>query len=104
MNPTTDMTLAEPLVTAMRDRMITLTRTLSSWMQAQEPTLAEVEHQVVRLLKELGASLVAGLCALAAPAQPSPTIPCACGHAAAYQRQRSAQVTTLLGPMRFARS
>ena len=73
-------------------------------MQAQEPTLAEVEHHVVRLLKEVGASLVAGLCALAAPAQPSPTVPCACGHAAAYLRQRKAQVTTLLGPMRFARA
>ena len=104
MNPTTDGPPAEPLVTAMCDRMTTLTRTLSIWMQAQEPTLAEVEHHVVRLLKEVGASLVAGLCALAAPTQPTPTVPCACGHIAAYQRQRTAQVTTLLGPITVARS
>jgi Uncharacterised protein family (UPF0236) len=103
-NPTTDVPPAEHLITTMGDRMTTLTRTLSTWMQAQEPSLAEVEHQVVRLLKDVGASLVAGLCALATPAQPSATVPCACGHAAAYQRQRTAQVTTLLGPITFARA
>jgi hypothetical protein len=103
-NPTTDVPPAEPLVTAMGDRMTALTRTLSTWMHAQEPTLAEVEHHVVRLLKEVGTSLVAGLCALAAPAHPTPSVPCACGHAAAYQRQRTAQVTTLLGPITFARA
>ena len=40
-------------------------------MQAQQPTLAEVAHPVVRLLKKVGTSLVAGLCALAAPAHPT---------------------------------
>ena len=104
MNPTTDVPPAEQLVTTMSERMTALTGTLSTWMQEQEPTLAEVEHHVVRLLKEVGTSLVAGLCALAEEAQPAPSVPCACGHAAAYQRQRTAQVTTLLGPMTFARS
>jgi Uncharacterised protein family (UPF0236) len=103
-NPTTNVPPAEQFITTMGERMTTLTRILSTWMHGQEPTLAEVEHQVVRLLKEVGASLIAGLCALAAPAQPSPTVACACGHAAAYQRQRTAQVTTLLGPMTFARA
>ena len=46
--------------------MALLTRTLSTWMLEQEHTLAELEQHVVRLLKELGASLVAGLSALAA--------------------------------------
>lgn len=104
MNPTTHTIRTEQLVTTMSERMTTLTRTLSNWMQAQEPTLAEVEQHVVRLLKELGASLVADLCTLAAPADPTPSIPCACGQAAAYQRQRSAQVTTLLGPISIRRS
>src|SRR6266511_1962025 len=56
----------------MTERMTTLTRTLSSWMQQQEQehSLAEVEQHVVRVLKELGASLVAGLCSLAAANQP----------------------------------
>src|SRR6266545_2628732 len=104
MNPTTDVARTEHLVTTMSERMTTLTRTLSSWMQEQEHTLAEVEQHVVRVLKELGASLVAGLCSLAAAPQPSPTISCSCGQQAAYQRERKAQVTTLLGPITIWRS
>jgi hypothetical protein len=104
MNPTTHTIPTEQLVTTMCERMAALTRTLSTWMQEQEHTLAEVEHHVVRLLKELGASLVADLCALAAPADPTSSIPCACGQAAAYQRERPAQVTTLLGPIHIQRS
>jgi hypothetical protein len=104
LNPTTDAARTEHLVTSMTERMSTLTRTLSSWMLEQEHTLAEVEHHVVRVLKELGASLVAGLCALAATHKPSPTISCSCGHVAAYQRERKAQVTTLLGPITIHRS
>jgi hypothetical protein len=88
----------------MTEGMTTLTRTLSSWMQEQEHSLAEVEQHVVRLLKELGASLVAGLCALAAADRPSPTINCSCGQLAAYQRERKAQVTTLLGSITIWRS
>ena len=104
MNPTTAVPPAEQFITTMGDRLTTLTRTLSTWMHAQEPPLAAVEHHVVRLLKEVGARLVAGRRALAAPAPPRPTVPGACGHAAAYPRQRPAQVTPRLGPMRFARS
>lgn len=104
MNPTTDAARTEHLVTTMTERMTTLTRTLSTWMQEQEHSLVEVEHQVVRLLKELGASLVAGLCSLATAAQPSPTLTCACGQQAAYQRERKAQVTTLLGSISIWRS
>jgi len=88
----------------MSERMTTLTRTLSSWMQEQEHSLAELEHQVVRLLKELGASLLAGLCSLAAAPQPGRSLPCACGQQAVYQRQRRAQVTTLLGPISICRA
>jgi hypothetical protein len=104
LNPTTDAARTEHLVTTMAERMTTLTRTLSSWMHEQEHTLAEVEHHVVRLLKELGASLVASLCSLAAAPQPSPTLSCSCGQVAAYQRERKAQVTTLLGPISIWRS
>jgi hypothetical protein len=88
----------------MTERMTRLTRTLSSWMQEQPHTLAEIEQHVVRLLKELGASLVASLCSLAAAPQPSPSLSCSCGQQAAYQRERKAQVTTLLGPITIWRS
>src|SRR6266540_2894424 len=104
LNPTTDAARTEHFVTSMTERMTTLTRTLSIWMQEQPHSLAEVEQHVVRLLKELGASLVAGLCALAAAHRPSPTINCSCGQVAAYQRERKAQVTTLLGSITFWRS
>lgn len=104
MNPTTDLTPTEDLITTMTERMTTLTRTLSTSMLEQPHTLAEVEQHVVRLLKELGATLVAGLCSLAASADPAPSVACSCGHQAAYLRQRPAQVTTLLGPIRIWRS
>jgi Uncharacterised protein family (UPF0236) len=104
LNPTTHVASPEQLVTAMSEHMTTLTRTLSTWMHDQQPSLTEVEHQVVRLLKQLGADLLAGLCSLAAPAQPSACISCACGQEAAYQRERTAQVTSLLGPIHIARS
>src|SRR6266545_8394495 len=104
MNPTTDVARTEHLVTTMTERMTTLTRTLSRWMQEQEHSLADVEHHVVRLLKELGASLLAGLCSLAAAPEPSPSVACSCGQQALYQRERKAQVTTLLGPICIWRS
>lgn len=104
MNPTTDAARTEHLLTSMTERMTALTRTLSCWMQEQPHSLAEIEQHVVRLLKELGASLVAGLCSLAAAPQPSPSLACSCGQQAAYQRERKAQVTTLLGPITIWRS
>jgi hypothetical protein len=104
LNPTTTLPPTEDLVTSMTERLTTLIRTLSNWMHEQPHTLAELEQHVLRVLKELGASLVAGLCALAAPADPIARIPCACGHQAAYQRQRTAQVATLLGPISLERS
>ena len=104
MNPTTDAARTEQLVSTMTERMTSLTRSLSTSMLEQEHSLAEVEHHVVRLLKELGASLVAGLCSLATPPQPNRTVTCSCGQLAAYQRERKAQVTTLLGPITIWRS
>jgi uncharacterized protein UPF0236 len=104
LNPTTHAARTEQLVTTITERMTTLARTLSSWMQEQPHTLAEVEQHVLRLLKELGASLVASLATLAAPAEPPASIACACGQVATYQRERKAQVTTLLGPISIWRS
>jgi uncharacterized protein UPF0236 len=104
LNPTTDAARTEQLVTTLTERLTTLTRTLSTWMQEQEHSLAELEHHLIRLLKELGASLLTGLAQLAVPPQPPRSIPCSCGQQAVYQRQRTAQVTTLLGPISIQRS
>ncbi|MDQ2997695.1 MAG: hypothetical protein M3R61_11640, partial [Chloroflexota bacterium] len=104
MNPPTDAARTAQFVTTMRERMTTLTRTLSTWMQAQEHSLAAIEHHVVRLLKALGASLLAGRATLAAPAAPPASSAGACGHQATYHRERTAQVATLLGSLRIQRS
>ena len=103
MHPSTDGAGLEALVTTMSERMATITRTLGTWLQEAPHDLQELEQHVLRIVKELGATLVAGLCSLLTPAQPARTVPCPCGHAAAYQRQRPATVTTILGPMTVAR-
>jgi len=83
--------------------MTTLTRTLAHSMLEHQHTLAEVEHHVVSLLTELGASLVAGLCALAVEPDPPRTTCCTCGQLARFVRLRPAHVTTLLGPISLSR-
>src|SRR5262245_11639225 len=72
-------------------------------MLQQEHTLAEAEQHVVRFLKELGSTLLAGVCSLAVPAHPVTSISCPCGQEATYQRLRSAQVTRLFGPISIPR-
>src|SRR4051812_32287131 len=103
MHPSTNETRTELLVTTMSERITTVTRTLSSWMQHHPATLAEIEQHVLRLVKELGATLVAGLASLAAPLLPPPAFPCPCGQSARYQRQRPAHVITTLGPITIQR-
>jgi hypothetical protein len=87
----------------MTARMAHLTRTLGTWIQEAPHDLQAIEEHVLRIVKELGATLLAGLCSLLTPAQPARTVPCPCGQDAAYQRQRPATVTTILGPLTVER-
>ena len=103
MHPSTDEVRLEALATTMSERIATTTRTLATWVQQAPHGLQEIEEHVLRIMKEVGASLVAALCALCAPAHPPRTVPCPCGLPAAYQRQRPATVTTILGPLSFQR-
>ncbi len=103
MHPSTDTNRTEALVTTMCERITSITRTLSTWMQEQPRTLADTEHHLLRLIKELGATLLAGLAQLAAPTHPPTSILCSCGQHACYQRHRPAKVTTILGPISFLR-
>ena len=103
MHPSTDDTRLEQLVTTMTARMAHITRTLGTWVQEAPHDLQAIEEHVLRLVKELGATLLAGLCTLLTPAHPARTVPCPCGHAAAYQRQRPATVTTILGSLTVER-
>jgi hypothetical protein len=93
----------EQLITTLTERLSSLTRTLGGIVVHEQPSLAALEQQVVRLLKELGATLLAGLGALAPSQQPASTVACACGQQARLLRWRGAQVITLLGPITIHR-
>lgn len=103
MHASTDGARLEELVTSMSARMAAITRTLGTWVQEAPHDLQAIEQHVLRIVKDLGATLVAGLCSLLTPAHPARTVPCPCGHPAAYQRQRPATVTTILGPLTVER-
>lgn len=103
MNPTTGTEPIEQLVTTMTERMTTLTRTLATWMLEQPHTLAEVEQQVMPLIKDLGTTVVAGLCGLLTAMPAATTVACACGQSARYVQRRPATVTTILGPITLTR-
>ena len=103
MNPSTDAARMEQLVTTMSNRIATITHALGTWVQDAPRDLQQIEQHVLRLVKDLGATLVASLCTLVAPVHPSLTVPCPCGQTARYQRQRPATVTTILGPITFQR-
>jgi hypothetical protein len=100
---TTPQQAIDQFVTAMTDRMTTLARTLSAWATSEPRTLGDLEPQVVRTIKDLGAAVLAGLCHLTVPAYPLPTVPCACGAQASFQRVREARVKTVLDTITFAR-
>lgn len=83
--------------------MSQLARTLSAWVQTEARPLQEIEAQLVQVLHDLGQSLLAALLPLAAPACPTPDVPCACGPPASAQSGRAATVTTVLGRVRLER-
>jgi hypothetical protein len=103
MQPTTLTPRQEAFVAEMTQRMADVARRLSAWASEEVRTLGDLEQYVVRLGKELGNALLAGVCQLAAPAVPARQIACACGRVATYQRWRPAQVLTVLGPITVQR-
>jgi hypothetical protein len=103
MHPTTAHQPLEQLITTLTEHLTRLTRTLGDWVQQEQPTLTALEQHVVRLLKELGATMLAGLGALEGSQPPPATVACACGQRARLLRWRGAQVTTLLGPITIER-
>jgi hypothetical protein len=91
------------LVQQMSERLTNLVQHLSNWLSAEPRTLAAVELQVVRMGKDLLASLLAQLLPLLLPVYDDAEQPCACGALARYQRDRPAKVITLLGPLTLQR-
>jgi hypothetical protein len=88
----------------MTDQMSRLAQTLSDWVQAEARPLPEIEAQVVRVLHDLGTTLLTALLPLAAAVRPAPDVACACGQPARYQRTRAATVTTVLGRVTLDRA
>jgi hypothetical protein len=103
MEPTTLEPRQEAFVAEMTQRMAAVARRLSAWANEEACTLGDLEQHAVRLVKELGTALLAGVCQLAAPAVPARQHACTCGQLATYQRWRPAQVLTVLGPITVQR-
>lgn len=104
MNRTTPSERQATFVQTMTEQMSKLALTLSTWSQAEPRSLQQLEQHTLRLLHELGNSLLAGLSQLAVPSHPEPDLPCQCGHLARYQRCRPASLSTLLGPITISRA
>lgn len=83
-------------VDAMLERLL-------PWLEASAPTLEGLERSVLGELHTLGNLTLSGMCTALAPRYPSAQVACACGGAAQYVRQRTAQCKTLLGVIRVRR-
>lgn len=104
MEGTTAISPAQAFLVAMGEQMAAVAQGLSHWATAAPRTLAEVERQALTAAQELGNALLTGVCAVLAAPPAAGERPCACGHTAAYLRQRPAEVRTILGPVSIDRA
>ncbi|MFL5806230.1 MAG: ISKra4 family transposase [Roseiflexaceae bacterium] len=93
----------ERLITTMTDQLTTLTRALSQWMTSEPRSLGDLEQQVMRTIKDVGAALLSGVAHLAVPAYPPASTSCPCGQLATDPRWRTATVKTVLGSITLRR-
>lgn len=100
---TIPQTQIDLFVTQMTERFSALARTLGSWVASEPHSLGELEQQVLRTIKDLGATLLAGLAQLLAPRYPVAKLPCDCGKAACFIRNRAATIKTVLGTITLKR-
>lgn len=104
MNPITRSPALAGLIQHLTQQLTQLVTQLATDFSTHSTTLADVEQAVVPAIRDLGASLIAGLCGVLTSPTPERTTPCACGQQAAYQRMRCATVTTLLGSIQIPRA
>ncbi len=100
---TTFQVSQDALAQNIADQAAALVRRLQDWVVQETPDLQQLEEQVVRSVKDLGSSLLIGLCQLTVPRDPPATHPCSCGQPARFQRLRPATCRTLLGPITLQR-
>jgi len=102
-NRTTDHLSPEQFVATMTERMEHIAQALSTWAQEAPRSLQDMEEHILRIMHDLGTTVVSSLCHLTTP-QSAPQVPCACGEQARFVRRRSATVTTLLGTITYPRA
>jgi hypothetical protein len=77
---------------------------LGAWAMSTPRSLAELEGRTLGDVRDVGQRLLAGVCGVvAASTVAGEATPCPCGQQARYQRQRVAQVKTVLGPITIRR-
>jgi hypothetical protein len=103
MHCTPDSKAIEALGERIAEQIKGITHRLGGASGETERTLAWLEQEVMCALKEVGQSLLAGLCELQVPRYPVAEIACACGGVAVYQRQRGGQTKSLFGVMTVKR-
>jgi hypothetical protein len=106
MQPTTVAITSEAQATFVEEltaRMADLARQVSAWVAAVPRTLAEMEEHTLAVTKELGQTLLTGVCQLAASPAPAAHAACTCGQVVPSLRLRTADVLSVLGPIRVCR-
>jgi hypothetical protein len=96
-NRTISQAHVDVFLTQMTQQMATVVHQMSEWTLAEARTLQELEQMTLKTIKELGTTMLMGLCRLLTPSYPVDHGPCPWGQTAMYQRTRVGQVTTLLG-------
>ncbi len=104
MNPTIASATLDTLTQQMTQHLTHLIQTLGQDIHAHGTTLTTLEQTVVPAIRALGATLITTLCGRLTPPAMARTVPCAGGQQAAFQRMRTATVTTLLGPVQIPRA
>jgi hypothetical protein len=87
----------------IKAEVLGITQRLSAAGGEAGDLLGWFEQEVMRALKGVGQSLLAGLCALLVERYAVADIRCACGGQAVYQRQREGHTRTLFGDVVVAR-
>jgi hypothetical protein len=87
----------EALSEAMAGQMRQVVQALGEKVRNGEQTLEGLEGEVVQVMQALGRAVLGAVCELYTPVYAAPTVACACGGEARYQRRRVGQTKSVLG-------
>ena len=98
MTPPQSDALVEQLQVTLGDLIATFVAHLT------ETPLEQLEAQVQQVSQQMAQQVLQQTVQTVTPRSPAPAQMCACGHEAAYQRQRAATVRTLVGAITYRRA